>query len=183
MVARTFMKGHPRQGQKTFFAHWIEWKLKKHTIRGNYELWKKRIEQVEAGLAEIVLKEWVGKPYSKGSTQNILFRLGKEDGVGIEQIVFEDADPNKPLVENEWRNIWSIANNDGLSVEDFTAWFSAYDLSEPFAVIHFTPFRYRKSEPVTDGPGTHVDRSVIGDRKKVFGIEGETENQVEDEIS
>lgn len=38
-------------------------------------------------------------------------------------------------------------------------------------------------EPAKDGPGTHVDRSALGDGKKVFGIEGETENQKEDEIS
>jgi hypothetical protein len=35
-----------------------------------------------------------------------------------------------------------IATNDGLSEDDFKAWFEGYDLSKPKAVIQFTNFRY-----------------------------------------
>ncbi len=36
----------------------------------------------------------------------------------------------------------TLARNDGLSLEDWEAWFKDYDLSKPMAIIHFTPFRY-----------------------------------------
>lgn len=36
----------------------------------------------------------------------------------------------------------ALAKNDGLSLEDFKAWFKNYDLSEPLAIIQFTKFRY-----------------------------------------
>ena len=35
-----------------------------------------------------------------------------------------------------------LAKNDGLSLDDFKAWFKSYDLSQPMAIIHFTSFRY-----------------------------------------
>lgn len=35
-----------------------------------------------------------------------------------------------------------LANNDGLSKEDWQEWFRGYDLSKPMAIIHFTKFRY-----------------------------------------
>ena len=47
-----------------------------------------------------------------------------------------DCEKNVYLTREE------LAKNDGLSLEDFTAWFKGYDLSETMAIIHFTPFRY-----------------------------------------
>ena len=35
-----------------------------------------------------------------------------------------------------------LANNDGLSFIDWQDWFKDYDHSQPFAIIHFTKFRY-----------------------------------------
>ena len=35
-----------------------------------------------------------------------------------------------------------IANNDGLSLDDWKEWFKGYDLSQSMAIIHFTKFRY-----------------------------------------
>ena len=43
---------------------------------------------------------------------------------------------------NTYAKIKGLAQNDGLSEEDFREWFKNYDLSEPLAVIHFTNFRY-----------------------------------------
>lgn len=43
--------------------------LKRHTIRANYEFWAKRFEKIAAGEAVLSIREWVGKPYGKGSTQ------------------------------------------------------------------------------------------------------------------
>ena len=35
-----------------------------------------------------------------------------------------------------------IAHNDGLSFEDWAAWFKGADTSQDMAIIHFTSFRY-----------------------------------------
>jgi len=46
------------------------------------------------------------------------------------------------FVDGKYVNYLQLANNDGLSAEDFEAWFKGYNLSEPMAIIHFTEFRY-----------------------------------------
>ena len=35
-----------------------------------------------------------------------------------------------------------LAENDGLSFENWADWFKDYDLKQPMAIIHFTNFRY-----------------------------------------
>lgn len=35
-----------------------------------------------------------------------------------------------------------LANNDGLTLEDWNEWFRGYNLSNSLAVIQFTKFRY-----------------------------------------
>jgi LysM repeat protein len=35
-----------------------------------------------------------------------------------------------------------IAENDGLTVEDWKAWFTGMSFAEPLPIIHFTKFRY-----------------------------------------
>lgn len=35
-----------------------------------------------------------------------------------------------------------LANNDGLSLNDWLYWFKDYNYKEPMAIIHFTKFRY-----------------------------------------
>jgi hypothetical protein len=49
-----------------------------------------------------------------------------------------------PMVEtsDSYLQVPIIAKNDGLTKEDFTAWFKPYNLSEPMAILHFTNFRY-----------------------------------------
>lgn len=39
-------------------------------------------------------------------------------------------------------NYTLLANNDGLSHEDWLAWFAKEDKSQAFAIIQFTSFRY-----------------------------------------
>lgn len=121
---------------------------KLHTIRANYEFWAKRFEKIEAGEAELSIREWVGKPYGKGSTQMEIVRLTKEDGIGLQKLEFELADKSfgkyHPLIDDGKgvSSIEELAANDGLSLEDWKAWFCDYDLSKPMAIIHFTKFRY-----------------------------------------
>ena len=81
-VSKTFPATHPRKGEETFFVEKIEnnenlscmsettralseaeFGVKIHTIRSNYPLWKKRMEEVQAGRAVIELFYWADKPY------------------------------------------------------------------------------------------------------------------------
>ena len=144
MISRTFPATHPRKRELTFFPEQIlksevVKRHKIHTIRANYDFWRKRIEQVWLGEAELSLRYWSGKPYN--SKQVEFLRLGKDDGVGIQKVEFK-AEEFGPIVDGRNQFVSDLAANDGLSLTDFMAWFKGYDLSKPIAIIHFTKFRY-----------------------------------------
>ena len=153
MLSKHFPATHPKKGEPTFFRDKLlaavfkdttQWQ-KLHTIRANYPLWKKRIEEVERGEAEICLRQWTGKPYRSKTVE--VTRLRQEDGVGIQKLTFDkDRDGMSVLhlynIDGCFPGMRQLAHNDGLSVEDWKAWFRGYDLSQPMAVIHFTPWRY-----------------------------------------
>ena len=157
-VSRYFPATHKRKGEETFFVDKIRfmlggWNLsegkngkKIHTIRANYELWAKRIKEVQEGKAILSIRYWSGKPYN--SKQVEIWQLDQHSGCGVQKLEFykdKDEVPSikYPLISNlSEPDINSIAKNDGLSLEDFKEWFKSYDLSEPMAIIHFTSFRY-----------------------------------------
>ena len=166
-LSQTFPVTHPRAGKKTYFKSKLEIagvveyvpesdptppnqpQMKLHTIRGNWELWHGRFEEIYAGRAYLSLRIWSGKPYA--SKQIEIARLYKEDGIGIQLLCFagnktkKDRELHHPIVrgttEVDYRQ---LAMNDGLTVMDWEAWFSNpdYDLSEPMAIIQLTKFRY-----------------------------------------
>lgn len=117
---------------------------KLHTIRGNYELWEKRFKEIEAGKACISVRYWVGKPYR--SAQQEIACLTKDDGIGLQKLEFFLFDISFPKVDGGPANepdLSEIAENDGFQDSRYWAdWFRKADLSESFAIIHFTKFRY-----------------------------------------
>lgn len=135
-----FHSGQPLPKERTFC------KFKKlHTIRANYDFWAKRFEKIAAGEAVLSIRQWVGKPYGKGSTQREIARLTREDGIGLQQLRFTvDMDCQRVAIINgiTLPSLRVLANNDGLSLEDWNDWFSGYDCSKPMAIIHFTNYRY-----------------------------------------
>lgn len=149
-VSRTFPKTHKRAGSPTGFVEKIKSALrdpafdedfdqKRHTIRANYPLWKKRFEKIEKGEAVLELYYWTGKPHN--SKCQTFITLTKEDGIGVQKLQYtalgwfiDDYDSDFIMKD--------FAPNDGLSLEDFKEWFKGYSLSEPMAIIHFTKFRY-----------------------------------------
>lgn len=152
-LSQVFPSTHPRAGQPTSFKQKLfngldYWKL--HTIRANYDFWAKRFEKIAAGEACLSIREWVGKPYGKGSTQREIVRLTHEDGIGIQKLQFPFGTLYDALIEDDKTismfklndNNNALAYNDGLCPEDWKAWFKDYDLSKPMAIIHFTKFRY-----------------------------------------
>lgn len=141
-LSKTFMKGHPKAGQPTSFREKFLKGKKIHTIRGNYELWAKRIKEVQEGKAIISVRDWSEKAYR--SPQVIIKDLTANDGVGCQKLTFEDCRFEAQLVDGNYcyTVLETPAKNDGLSFDDFKAWFKSYTLSEPMAIIQFTGFRY-----------------------------------------
>lgn len=118
---------------------------KLHTIRANYDLWAKRFEKIEAGKAVLSIRQWVGKPYGKGSTQKEIAILTKDDGIGIQRLEFKNGNIWCPLVGGRSPYYPSeIAASDGLSLTDWLDWFRGYDPTKPMAIIHFTNYRYNR---------------------------------------
>ena len=142
-VSQNFPAYHKRKGEVTKFLSLILGGDKIHTIRGNYELWKKRFDKINEGKAILSIRYWSGKPYR--SPQIELIKFDKSDGIGLEELFFwengttRNGCPFYPDVQ-----LQTIAKNDGLSLEDFKDWFKPYDLSERLAIIHFTKFRYHE---------------------------------------
>lgn len=159
-LSSVFPTTHPSAGKETFFWNKLTMAFKGketatilsskrgtitlnggkfHTIRTNYPLWEKRISQVQNGEAVLSIRQWSGKPYR--SKQNEIARLTAEDGVGIQELRLTDL--SKPTTINGERvELHALAKNDGLSFSDWFNWFKGCDLSKPFAIIHFTKFRY-----------------------------------------
>lgn len=164
-LSQKFPAKHPRKGEPTKFKEQLinaifgnkGWDIqsaypntgtKLHTIRANYPLWKKRFEKIEKGEACLSIRQWSGKPYA--SKQVEIACLTKEDGIGIQKMEFlgyqegyrKDAGiwiAGRVISYDERER---IAINDGLTLEDWDAWFAKYDKTQPLAIIHFTSFRY-----------------------------------------
>lgn len=153
-VSRHFPAKHPRAGRNTYFVAkickaiglktgpGIETMMppKIHTIRANYDLWAKRAEEINAGKAVLSIRYWSDKPYHSKQVEFCVLNR-----IGVQKLTFSSQWFNSMLVDGKYcfADIEkSIANNDGLSFDDFQAWFKGYDLSKPMAIIHFTDFRY-----------------------------------------
>lgn len=148
-VSENFPKTHPKSGEPTGFIDKIGRKIKKHTIRGNYDLWARRFEKINAGEAVLSIRVWEGKPYN--SKQREIFRYDCRRKIGIERLNMDTFDVGRDdnndvylkfKVGKTMVSADLLAKNDGLSYEDFENWFKGYDFSKPMAVIHFTDFRY-----------------------------------------
>ncbi|MDN3203222.1 hypothetical protein [Algoriphagus sediminis] len=139
-VSKQFPKTHEKAGKSTGFVENISRLFtngseKIHTIRSNYELWQKRAKEINEGKAILSIRYWSEMPYR--SKQVEICRLER---VGVEKLEQPDNFVFAPI---EGKKIdWEVlANNDGLSFEDFCEWFKSGQ-KEPMAVIHFTDFRY-----------------------------------------
>jgi hypothetical protein len=120
---------------------------KNHTCRRNYEYWKAKIDKLKAAGGVLSVREWIGKPY-KQPGQNVIIDIPAEDA-GVQKLTLWQYDEKIMFATVDEKEIplKAIANNDGLSVEDFIAWFAPVFEKEKtdildFAIIHFTKFRY-----------------------------------------
>lgn len=156
-LSKVFPATHPRKGEPTNFnvsllnallIHNPIAPIKIHTIRDNYELWRKSFEEIDEGNACLSIRQWSGKPYH--SKQVEIVRLTKKDGIGLQKLEFERERgvfftqyiTERPIIRNTIVPIKCLAEKDGLSREDWENWFKSYDIYKPLAIIHFTKFRY-----------------------------------------
>lgn len=149
MVSTSFPKGHLKEGEPTFFSYLIKYRKKLHTIRSNYELWKKRFDNINKGKAVLSLRSWSGKPYN--SKQIEIGRFDCSHGIGLEKLEWVKVSKRLECIQDNQFNsflpnisdIKSLAQNDGLTYPDFRMWFDGkIEPNKPMAIIHFTEFRY-----------------------------------------
>lgn len=157
MLSREFPGTHPKAGEKTGFRPKVlanftglPCYLKKlHTIRANYEYWKGIFDDVERGYAVINLRQWKGRPYRSKTV--LLKKLTSKDGIGLQKLTVKMPDRGDCpfyVIDDSMIVTYAkvLANNDGLSLDDWLDWFRDYDKTQPMAIIHFTPFRYKAIE-------------------------------------
>lgn len=143
LVSKNFLKGHPREGQPTYFKEKILEGEKIHTCRANEDYWATICEQVNQGKAILSLRQWTGRPYA--SKQEEFMQLNScgfqpfdIDECGVMAIDRFYVDPD---FDEE-----QLAKNDGLSYNDFIHWFNLHKSPVPKfegGIIHFTNFRYQ----------------------------------------
>ena len=181
MLSKAFYPQHPNAGEPTGFAEKVKNGTKRHTCRCNYGFWKERIESLQRRGGVLSLRQWEGKPYQKGSKTEKIIDIAASL-IDVQQLVMERKRLDEPeyvevqpglyakreayqfsaSIDGEPYDVEYIAKNDGLSLEDFKAWFNpVFDEYEKrvevsrggkvikpsetrltFAVIHFSTFRY-----------------------------------------
>lgn len=165
MLSNTFFPQHPKAGEPTGFKEKVKNGTKRHTCRCNYEYWKDRIARLQERGGVLSIRQWSGKPYQKGSTTEIIMDV-PASMVEVQQLVMvrrrADGYVYSALVDGKPVDIVTLAKNDGLTLDDFKAFFNpVFDDYEKqvelqkdgeviiptetalkFAVIHFTTFRY-----------------------------------------
>lgn len=153
-LSKVFPATHPRAGEQTEFESafnagqdtpkrdTFSKYIKRHTIRANYEFWRKRFEKIGKGEACLSIRQWTGKPYR--SRQLEIARLTREDGIGLQRMIVIGCTTIHPIyIDGHSVKVSTLAHNDGLDETDWRNWFEGYDLTEPLAVIQFTNFRYK----------------------------------------
>jgi hypothetical protein len=165
MLSKTFFPQHPKAGEPTGFAEKVKNGTKRHTCRCNYEYWKDRIARLQERGGVLSIRQWSGKPYQKGSSTELIMDV-PASMIEVQQLVMvrrsADGYVYSALVDGKPVDIVALAKNDGLTLDDFKAWFNhVFDNYEKqveiqkdgevirptetalkFAVIHFTTFRY-----------------------------------------
>jgi hypothetical protein len=143
----TVMVKFPKKGivvpEPTGFKKKILSGEKKHTIRQNYEFWKKRIDEINAGRAILSVRQWSGLPYRSEQKEIKQFKKGE---LGYQKItitgggadvVIHDGTEHIFLGDN---TLNKVVKNDGITMLQFRTFFR-HSLIDGI-IIHFTKKRY-----------------------------------------
>lgn len=145
MLSAFFPVTHPRKGEPTGFKDKLASGEKIHTIRANYAYWKKKIDEVNLGIAYLSIRQWSGQPY-KSKQVEIATITGKHN-ISIQKVKVDIMSLNGkhiPIIGIENAKTFSngtVIANDGLSEVDFCHWFKGKSLRNG-GIIHFTEFTY-----------------------------------------
>ncbi|MDR1022889.1 MAG: hypothetical protein LBL94_06435 [Prevotellaceae bacterium] len=168
LLSKTYFQKHPKAGEETHFAQKVKsgisnetWQIcrdcrvvekfygdccgflpmkiskKIHTCRSNYSYWAKKIVRLKEVGGVLSVRQWSDVPYR--SPQETVVDI-PDEVVSVQKLTFDKYDGVR--IDGKHVELETLANNDGLSAEDFKSWFKGYGLSEPLAIIHFTKFRY-----------------------------------------
>lgn len=132
ILSSRFPQTHPRAGEPTGFPEAFAEGRKIHTIRANAKMHFRDGDMVS-------LRTWTGRPYA---SKQIEFGQVK---IGIEPIVMEPCVMGVTCFVGSTMVTGSLmAENDGLSWEDFRDWFWTDSKRAIVAgdILHFTDMRY-----------------------------------------
>ena len=176
-LGKYFGPKHPRKGQETGFKDKVTDGRKVHTCRSNYGYWRAKIEKITATGGVLSVRQWSAKPYR--SPQEVITEI-PAGIVGVQKLELrrekcvvnhyaEAQLDDKPIISVVYYDYEAkvdglpvpleiLAENDGLTVDDFKAWFApifaetdkkypqfaglASAVTIDFAIIHFTKRRY-----------------------------------------
>lgn len=163
-VSKKFFPQHPRKGEETLFREKIIFGSKRHTCRSNYEYWKKKIDRLKEVGGVLSVRQWSANPYR--SPQEIVKEIPAES-VGVQKLILHRVkeiieyyvegtpEPVAIIAGYEYTAtvdgynipVGLLAEKDGLTLEEFKAWFApVFDKKKAatleFAIIHFTKERY-----------------------------------------
>ena len=153
-LSRVFPKPHPRHGEPTLFKEHLgntlcnrQGKRKLHTIRDNFDRWAHNIDKINNGDFYLSVRQWKDKPYR--SPQVEIYEIRKHVGYQRITLIYDSkTDELSCYIDGMAHNdIVQLAANDGLSLEDFKAWFFPPATRQERnvihgVIIHFTDFRY-----------------------------------------
>lgn len=174
-LGKYFGPKHPRKGQETGFIAKVADGRKVHTYRSNYGYWRAKIEKITATGGVLSVRQWSAKPYR--SPQEVITEI-PAGIVGVQRLALRRErrvinhyaeEQDKPIATATYYDYTAevdghpvpleiLAENDGLTVDDFKAWFApifaetdkkypqfaglASAVTIDFAIIHFTKRRY-----------------------------------------
>lgn len=160
-LSKKFFPKHFRAGEETEFKKKVLAGSKLHTCRGNYEYWAKKVAKIQETGGILSVRQWSEKPYR--SPQEIVVEVPGEV-VGIQKLelrrkqIAADHYEYNAEVDGCPVSLEMLAANDGLTIEEYKAWFAPVFNSAmkkypaltqvskaiilDFAIIHFTKQKY-----------------------------------------
>ena len=141
MLSTAFMKGHSKAGKPTEFKAKLLAGTKLHTIRGNFEWWQRKAQQINAGEMDLSIRQWSGKPYR--SQQVEVARLSHLEVQRFEAAYGStDPQPRVWIDGCEVADVEQVAHNDGLELAEWQEWFFKHTNHFEGVVLQFTSFKY-----------------------------------------
>lgn len=163
-LSKKFFPQHPRKGEETLFREKVLSGSKRHTCRNNYEYWKKKIDRLKEVGGVLSVRQWSANPYRSpqetvkeipaglvGVQKLILHRekeITEHYAEGIPKpVAITTCYEYTAVVDGYNTPLELLAVNDGLTPEEYKAWFApVFDKEKAdtleFAIIHFTKERY-----------------------------------------